>query len=109
MTSFDFFCITKHLFDSFLILSFPKRGQGFHKRENKVHFNMGIEVEMSVQAINVDDCDAVVSNNPEKIYQEYDLLREKCPVAWTNRYNGYWLLTRYYHSNIFILSDLRYG
>lgn len=44
--------------------------------------------------INIDDNEAVISNNPAKIYEEYDMLRRKCPVAWTNQYNGYWLLTR---------------
>jgi hypothetical protein len=43
---------------------------------------------------NIDDSAAVISNNPDQIYEEYNLLREKCPVAHTSRYNGYWLLTR---------------
>lgn len=45
--------------------------------------------------INIDNNEAVISNNPAKIYEEYDMLRSKCPVAWTNQYNGYWLLTKY--------------
>lgn len=47
------------------------------------------------QQINIDNNEAVISNNPAKIYKEYDMLRSKCPVAWTNQYNGYWLLTKY--------------
>lgn len=46
------------------------------------------------QQINIDNNEAVISNNPAKIYEEYDMLRSKCPVAWTNQYNGYWLLTK---------------
>jgi hypothetical protein len=53
---------------------------------------MGIPV--TLEGFNIDDSDAVISNNPAKIYEEYDMLREKCPVAHTTRYNGYWLLTR---------------
>lgn len=52
----------------------------------------GLEPE---EQINIDNNEAVVSNNPAKIYEEYDMLRSKCPVAWTNQYNGYWLLTKY--------------
>jgi hypothetical protein len=44
--------------------------------------------------INIDDSEAVISDNPQKIYEEYNLLRTTCPVAYTNRYNGFWLLTR---------------
>lgn len=46
------------------------------------------------QHIDVDNNEAVISNNPAKIYEEYDMLRSKCPIAWTNQYNGYWLLTK---------------
>jgi hypothetical protein len=53
---------------------------------------MGIPV--TLEGFNIDDSDAVISNNPAQIYEEYDMLREKCPVAHTTRYNGYWLLTR---------------
>lgn len=45
--------------------------------------------------LNIDSSEAVISNDPAKIYAEYDILRQRCPVAWTNQYNGYWLLTRY--------------
>lgn len=47
------------------------------------------------EQINIDSSEAVISDNPAKIYEEYDMLRAKCPVAWTNEYNGYWLLTKY--------------
>jgi len=55
------------------------------------------------EQINIDDNEAVISNNPEKIYEEYDMLRSKCPVAWTNRYNGFWLLTKYVTSTLNLL------
>jgi hypothetical protein len=42
----------------------------------------------------LEDSEAVWSNDPEKIYAEYDELRKQCPVAWVNRHGGYWLLTR---------------
>jgi cytochrome P450 len=38
---------------------------------------------------------AVVGNDISTIYQEYKHLRAKCPVAYTNEYGGYWLLTSY--------------
>jgi cytochrome P450 len=47
------------------------------------------------EMFNIDDSAAVISNDPAQIYAEYDLLRAKCPVIHTSRYNGYWLLTRY--------------
>lgn len=45
--------------------------------------------------IDIDKSQAVISNDPELIYQEYDQFRAKCPVAWTNEYGGFWLMTRY--------------
>ncbi|KAF2418898.1 putative cytochrome P450 [Tothia fuscella] len=57
---------------------------------------MAVAVDLPhIQRINIDDNEAVNSDNPEKIYEEYDFLRSQCPVAYTNRYNGFWLLTRY--------------
>jgi cytochrome P450 len=41
------------------------------------------------------DFDPLITNDPNHIYAEYDSLRTSCPVAYTNQYNGYWLLTRY--------------
>jgi hypothetical protein len=43
---------------------------------------------------NVNDSEAVISNDPAKIYKEYDYMRQKCPVAHVDRHNGYWMLTR---------------
>ena len=37
---------------------------------------------------------AVVSDDPEEIYKEWDHLRSKCPVARVDRHNGYWILTK---------------
>jgi hypothetical protein len=42
----------------------------------------------------VNDSAAVLSNNPDEIYKEYDHLRQYCPVVKVDRHNGYWLLTR---------------
>jgi hypothetical protein len=36
----------------------------------------------------------VNSNEPEKIYREYDHLRQTCPVAHVDKHDGYWVLTR---------------
>lgn len=44
---------------------------------------------------NVNDSEAVISNDPEKIYKEYDYMRQSCPVAHVDRHNGYWMLTKY--------------
>lgn len=46
---------------------------------------------------NINDSDAVTSNDPQKIYKEWDYLRNKCPVAKVDRHcpDGYWLMTRY--------------
>jgi hypothetical protein len=46
---------------------------------------------------NVNTSDAVTSNDPEKIYKEWDYLRSNCPVAKVDRHcpDGYWLMTRY--------------
>jgi cytochrome P450 len=41
------------------------------------------------------DFDPLESNDPGHIYAEYDKLRTTCPVAFTDRYNGYWLLSRH--------------
>ncbi|CAI4212790.1 unnamed protein product [Parascedosporium putredinis] len=43
----------------------------------------------------IDQADAVISNDPEKIYKEYRFLRKQCPVIHTKQYGGYWLMTRY--------------
>ncbi|KAE8327785.1 cytochrome P450 [Aspergillus sergii] len=37
----------------------------------------------------------VHSNDPEKIYREYDHLRSTCPVAHVDAHGGYWILTKY--------------
>jgi hypothetical protein len=46
---------------------------------------------------NVNSSDAVMSNDPDKIYKEWDYLRNNCPVAKVDRHcpDGYWLMTRY--------------
>lgn len=47
-------------------------------------------------AFDINKAEAVIGNDPSKIYEEYRYLREKCPVVHApNQYNGYWLLTRY--------------
>jgi hypothetical protein len=43
----------------------------------------------------IEDSEAVWSNNPARIYAEYDELRKQCPIVWVNRHGGYWMLTRY--------------
>lgn len=35
----------------------------------------------------------VTSNEPEKIFREYDYLHTNCPVAHVDRHGGYWVLT----------------
>ncbi|KAK4038526.1 hypothetical protein C8A01DRAFT_17401 [Parachaetomium inaequale] len=43
----------------------------------------------------IDSSAAVISDDVEAILDEYDVFREVCPVAYTNHYGGYWLMTRY--------------
>lgn len=43
----------------------------------------------------IDSAQVVVSNDPAAIYDEYRLLRTKCPLVHTSQYGGYWLMTRY--------------
>ncbi|CAI6334209.1 unnamed protein product [Periconia digitata] len=38
---------------------------------------------------------AVISNDPEKIYNEYQYLRQECPLIYTSQYGGYWIMSRY--------------
>lgn len=42
-----------------------------------------------------DDFTLIEDNNPDKIYEQFDQLRSKCPVAHTSQTGGFWLLTRY--------------
>ncbi|KAF2105622.1 cytochrome P450 [Lophiotrema nucula] len=44
---------------------------------------------------NVNDSEAVISNDPQKIYKEYDYMRQNCPVVHCDRHNGSWMLTKY--------------
>ena len=37
---------------------------------------------------------AVVSDNPQDVYKEWDYLRSQCPVAHVDRHDGYWILTK---------------
>lgn len=50
-------------------------------------------IEMA-QHWDINDSEAVLRNDPEKIYEEYNYLRSKCPVAHVDRHDGYWLLTK---------------
>ncbi len=43
----------------------------------------------------IDASAAIVSDDVEEILKEYDVFRKACPMAYTNQYNGYWLMTRY--------------
>ncbi|KAL4936397.1 hypothetical protein BDV06DRAFT_227940 [Aspergillus oleicola] len=46
----------------------------------------------------------VTSNEPEKIYREYNYLRSHCPVAHVDKHNGYWVLTSDYIRQIVIIA-----
>jgi hypothetical protein len=43
---------------------------------------MAATAVLKAEGWNIDDSEAVVSNNPEKIYEEWNVLRKRCPVAW---------------------------
>jgi len=65
-----------------------------------VHLKAGVSVHPEVEEetqlpFDIDQADAVISNDPSKIYEEYRYLRRECPLVWTNQYGGYWLMTRY--------------
>lgn len=47
------------------------------------------------EILDIDTSSAVISNEPAAIYAEYDHFRSRCPIAWTNEYGGFWLMTRY--------------
>ncbi|KAI1856728.1 uncharacterized protein JN550_013668 [Neoarthrinium moseri] len=49
----------------------------------------------SDERFDIDKCAAVISNDPAKIYEEYNYLRKHCPIIHTNQYGGYWIMTRY--------------
>jgi cytochrome P450 len=51
--------------------------------------------KQSLSQERIDSSAAITSDNVDEILAEYDMFREQCPVAYTNKYNGYWLLTRY--------------
>ncbi|CAJ2509980.1 Uu.00g058800.m01.CDS01 [Anthostomella pinea] len=48
-----------------------------------------------VDSFDIDQAQAVISNGPSKIYEEYRFLRRSCPLVHTSQYGGYWLMTRY--------------
>ena len=41
------------------------------------------------------DFELYESSIPSEIYEQFDVLRSKCPVAYTSQMGGYWMLTRY--------------
>jgi hypothetical protein len=49
----------------------------------------------------INNSEAVMSNNPQKIYKEWDFLRSRCPVAHVDVHlteagtTGYWMLTKF--------------
>src|SRR5688572_14285785 len=49
-----------------------------------------------MSGFDIHKAEAVIGNDPAKVYEEYRYLRQHCPVAHASeQYNGYWLLTRY--------------
>lgn len=49
----------------------------------------------SAAPFDIDNAAAVISNDPDKIYEEYRYLRSAHPLIHTSQYGGYWLMTRY--------------
>lgn len=45
---------------------------------------------------NINTSEAVNGTHPDKIYAEYDLMRQNHPLAYTTQYSGFWVLTRYH-------------
>ncbi|KAJ5991683.1 hypothetical protein N7451_007407 [Penicillium sp. IBT 35674x] len=50
---------------------------------------------MATAITSIDDFTLIEDNDPSKIYEQFNHLRNKCPVAHTSQYGGFWLLTRY--------------
>lgn len=46
-------------------------------------------------ATQTDTFELVESNDPDKIYEQFDSLRSTCPVAHTSALGGFYMLTRY--------------
>jgi len=42
-----------------------------------------------------DDFDPLATDDPSRIYADYDKLRSSCPLSRTSQYGGYWQFTRY--------------
>ncbi|KAK8060858.1 cytochrome P450 [Apiospora saccharicola] len=56
------------------------------------HHSDGVKED---EPFDIDKAHVVISDNPQKIYEEYRYLRKECPLVHTTQYGGYWLLTRY--------------
>jgi cytochrome P450 len=54
-----------------------------------------VAIDQALPQERIDSSAAVISDDVEAILDEYDVFREVCPVAYTNHYGGYWLMTRY--------------
>jgi cytochrome P450 len=54
-----------------------------------------LEAPVMIPQERIDASPAIVSDNVDEILQEYDMFRDQCPLAYTNSYGGYWLMTRY--------------
>jgi hypothetical protein len=60
----------------------------------------------------INNSEAVMSNDPNKIYKEWEYLRSRCPVAHVEPSNpdflteagthGYWMLTKYVKSQVIV-------
>ncbi|KAK7926592.1 cytochrome P450 [Apiospora marii] len=58
------------------------------------HHGDKVEVKEK-EPFDIDKAHVVISDDPQKIYEEYRHLRKECPLVHTSQYGGYWLLTRY--------------
>lgn len=69
------------------------------RRPNLLHCIMATAAPGSCsftqKPFDVDNAAAVVSNDPDRIYEEYCFLRKAHPLVHISQYGGYWLMTRY--------------
>jgi hypothetical protein len=56
---------------------------------------MGAAVETRFsEGFDIDNSAAVLTDDAEAIYKEWDMLRAQCPVPHVSRHDGYWMLTK---------------
>lgn len=79
------------------LISAPPNVRSLRQQHTNAMAPIATEEAQPVTAavFDIDTSQAVISNDPSKIYEEYRFLRRECPLVHTKQYGGYWLMTRY--------------